>query len=174
MSNTELFFTIYNFGQQYPKLQFLMIFGAEYLIFVSFLFMLVLLFKGSLVDKKAAFITLIALGVAVILTKSIRLFYFEPRPFITYPIETLVELGRTASFPSTHTTTMAVLAFSYLFYRSKFAIFFIIAAILVGISRIFVGVHYPLDIIGGILVGLISVLISLQLKKIVRSKITQT
>lgn len=57
------------------------------------------------------------------------------------------------SFPSTH----AVLAFAFAYILSReeprFAKWFYLLAVFISLSRIYLGVHYPLDIIGGALVG---------------------
>lgn len=58
------------------------------------------------------------------------------------------------SFPSNHAANMfAVATFLSLVFRKYVWAFFAMAAI-VGYSRIYVGVHYPLDVLGGALVGL--------------------
>jgi len=65
----------------------------------------------------------------------------------------LVDFARSPSFPSSHaaniTAAMAVLGF---FYRKMAAVCLVIA-FLVGYSRIYVGVHYPLDVLAGSFIG---------------------
>ena len=58
------------------------------------------------------------------------------------------------SFPSSHAMNMFAQAalFSF-FYRKRAAWFFLFAAI-IGFSRIYVGVHYPLDVLGGAVFGM--------------------
>jgi len=67
----------------------------------------------------------------------------------------LVKKGGKYGFPSNHaaniSTAMAVLIF---FYR-KFKYIFISLAIIVSFSRIYVGVHYPIDVIAGIFIGIL-------------------
>jgi undecaprenyl-diphosphatase len=64
-------------------------------------------------------------------------------------------LGRktSASFPSSHAMNMFAQAtlFSF-FFRKKSAWFFLFAAI-IGFSRIYVGAHYPFDVLGGAIFG---------------------
>jgi len=57
------------------------------------------------------------------------------------------------SFPSDHTTFLFAIAWSFMLFRVRFWGLFLILAFLGGISRIYVGVHYPYDILGGIVVG---------------------
>ena len=69
------------------------------------------------------------------------------------------------SFPSGHTTTVFTFAFVLILYiphNGRRAIFIIIA-FLIGLSRIAVGVHWPLDILGGMLTGIVSAIIGLYL-----------
>lgn len=84
------------------------------------------------------------------------------RPFIDLNIMPLYqETG--FSFPSEHMAVFTAIAVSMFFINKKAGLVFFIIAILIGLSRIVIGVHYPIDIIGGFIIGII---ISLILKKI--------
>jgi len=78
------------------------------------------------------------------------------RPPRTYPeITTLVSLPHSSSFPSGHTTTSfacAVFLASTLRSRRAWALLIALAA-LIGLSRVYAGVHYPLDVVGGAALG---------------------
>ncbi len=142
----------------------LMIFGAEYVIYLTFILIILLAFKGGVKERKALILAVLSLPVAVIIIKIIHLFLVEPRPFITYDITPLITHKEDASFPSRHTSLVFAVAFAYLFYKSKWASFFLALAIWVSLSRIYVGVHFPLDILGGIITAFISVLLSWKIK----------
>lgn len=142
--------------------------GAEPLIYVILLLVLILGFKGNTFDKKAFLLTIIALPIAVLLIKMIHLFYFEPRPFVTFNFTPLVSEPANASFPSRHATIAATIAFAYFYFKSKWSLLLLPTALWVGISRVYVGVHYPLDILGGFLVGAISLIIALQIKNFLK------
>jgi undecaprenyl-diphosphatase len=59
------------------------------------------------------------------------------------------------SFPSGHTTTAIALAFVVGFVWPRlFPVFFVVGAV-VGLSRVPVGMHYPSDVFGGLVVGLL-------------------
>ncbi len=70
-------------------------------------------------------------------------------------VHLLVNCTKSFSFPSSHATNMftGTLILSYVYPRWKIALLFIAA--LVAYSRIYVGVHYPLDVAGGTVLGII-------------------
>lgn len=118
-------------------------------------FVLVALF--GLVEKRAALFMAESILVSGILS---RIFvYFLPRdrpsnlPF-SIPLE---DIHGSTSFPSGHTTTsFAIAAVAvYLLGKEKPLLASVIAlwAAMVGLSRIYVGVHYPLDTVAGALIG---------------------
>lgn len=139
-----------------------MIFGAEYVIYLTIIFMFILALKSGPKEKKALILALFSIPLAVILIKIIHLFIISPRPFGAY------EAG--ASFPSRHISLMAAFAFAYMSLRSKWALLFLSLMLWVGIARVYVGVHYPLDIMGGILVGIVSLLITWKVLRVLRAK----
>jgi undecaprenyl-diphosphatase len=59
------------------------------------------------------------------------------------------------SFPSSHAlTNMAVAVFFGMVFRSRRLLYILMGlAVLIGISRVYLGLHYPSDIVGGILIG---------------------
>lgn len=141
------------------------IFGATGAIYLIFLPTLVLGLKGGINEKRAFLLALLALPIAVLLIKIIHLFIFEPRPFVTFNFTPLVKETADASFPSRHATISALIAFSFTYFKSRWSIIFIPLMLWVGISRVYVGVHYPLDILGGFFVAVISIILALQIKK---------
>lgn len=163
MDNLGLFLFIFGVSGQSKYLDFIMILGAEYVIYLTLILIFVLAIKGKVSERKALIVTLFAFPVLVIIIKIIHLFFYEPRPFVTLDISPLVSHKDDASFPSRHTTVMSAIAFSYIYFKSKWFPIFVFLLVWVGISRVFVGVHYPFDIIGGMLVGVISGLIALKI-----------
>jgi undecaprenyl-diphosphatase len=57
------------------------------------------------------------------------------------------------SFPSSHAANMASTATWFSYHYKRYSWIFITIAVLVGYSRIYVGVHYPADVLGGAAVG---------------------
>ncbi len=62
---------------------------------------------------------------------------------------------RSFSFPSSHATNMFGLATLFAIFYPKRVIYFMTFASLIGFSRIYCGVHYPGDVLGGIVLGAI-------------------
>ncbi len=65
-------------------------------------------------------------------------------------------------FPSGHTTTVFALATAITYLWPKWSVFAWIFAILVGISRIVIGAHYPSDVMSGAVIGIFSILILIR------------
>ena len=86
------------------------------------------------------------------------------RPFIDLHITPLYkEVG--FSFPSEHMAVFTAIAVCMFFINKKAGYIFSFIAILVGLSRVIIGVHYPVDILGGAIVGLIMSLIFIEIFK---------
>lgn len=150
-------------------MNYLMIFAAEPLIYLMLIFLFIITLKGKIAERKAFILFLISLPILILLIKFIHLFYFEPRPYITNNTLPLINHTKAdASFPSRHASVAFIMALPYFYYKSRWAAILILLATWVGISRIYVGVHYPLDIIGGVIVGIFSNLISLKTVKLIK------
>lgn len=170
MANTTLFFQIFGLNKQWPILDQLMIFGATHLIYLTILIILLLGLKGKTADKKAFLTLLLAIPISILLIKVIHIFFMESRPFVTFHFLPVIAEKADASFPSRHATISAVIAFSYTYFKSKWTFPLIFVATWIGLSRIYVGVHYPLDIIGGFVTAATAVFIALRIKRLLNTR----
>ena len=133
-----------------------MIFCAEYLIFVLFLIIIFLYFTLKEKHKKNQLIIFAfsSIILAWILNHLISFIYFRPRPFVTHEdIFLLVQHTQDKSFPSDHTTIAFALGLNIYLFNKKIGILALVCAFFVAFSRIFSGIHYPLDIFGGIIMA---------------------
>ncbi len=168
MDNNSLFFMIFNLNGKSALLDKLMVFGADQVIYILILFIFILGFKGGIKEKKAFLLILLGVPVAILLIKGIHLFFFENRPFVTYHFTPFIKEAAGASFPSRHATISSVIAFSYIYFKSSWSLPFLFTAAWIGLSRIYTGVHYPIDIVGGTFVGIAALLISIKIKNLLR------
>lgn len=87
-------------------------------------------------------------------------FYYEARPFVALSnVHKLIYHSIDNSFPSDHAAISFAIAMLIYMYNKKIGIIFITSATLISFARVFSGVHYPLDIIVGTILGVISAVI---------------
>lgn len=172
MDNVSLFFLIFGLNNESQLADLLMIFGAEHLIFLMLILSFVFAVKGKIPERKSLLLFLVSFPILVLLIKFIHLFLFEPRPYITNDILPLITHQADASFPSRHASISFAMAFAFLYFKSKLGIPILLMASWVGISRVYVGVHYPLDILGGFVVGAVSLIIAKQIVKFLKIKLS--
>lgn len=171
MDNIAIFFLIFGLSNQHLMLDYLMIFGAEYVIYLTLLLIFIISIKGKVEERKSLILFLVSLPIIIVLIKIIHIFIFEQRPYVTEDIIPLISHKADASFPSRHTSVMAAIAFSYIFFKSRWYPLLLILNAWVGVARVYVGVHYPFDILGGFIVGLFSVILGRQVMKILKTKL---
>ena len=63
--------------------------------------------------------------------------------------------GSYESFPSGHALFFFAIGYMIYLYDKKWGYFFLFLAILMGVARVMVGMHYPLDILGGAIIGML-------------------
>lgn len=107
--------------------------------------------------RKVGIMTLGALALSTIIGDGIlKNLIRRPRPFLEVPeIHLLIEKPLSYSFPSGHTAAAFAAAGILATMLKKYRAYVIALALLIAFSRIYLFVHYPADIIGGIIVGLI-------------------
>jgi undecaprenyl-diphosphatase len=176
MFDYQIFKAVNDLAGRWVPLDWFGIFCAKYLIFVIFLFVVLpIIFYKSKKEKMERFVFAIRVflsGIfAYVLKLAMVLFYNRPRPFATHDVVQLVNRSADGSFPSSHAAVAFAVAFLVFLHNKKYGVAFIFLAFLVGLGRIYVGVHYPLDIMGGILVGGLSALVVEKISKSFRLKI---
>ncbi|MEO6907808.1 MAG: phosphatase PAP2 family protein [Abditibacteriaceae bacterium] len=84
-------------------------------------------------------------------------FFVDHRPFIDHHLTQLIPHAAGHSFPSDHVTATIAIAMGLLLFTPfrKWGAFVLVAALLIGFARVFCGVHYPIDIAGAILTGIL-------------------
>jgi undecaprenyl-diphosphatase len=113
---------------------------------------------GSLRPKLAAVSAGISAALGLAVNGLLGHVWYHARPFADHPRQTLqlVPHAPDNSFPSDHATVAFAVAFAVLFFHRRLGLLLVGGAVLVGVTRIFVGVHYPVDVAASALVGLAS------------------
>lgn len=150
----EAFYHIYQFGHNVEFIVKIAIFSAKKLIYWIPLHLILMWLLGTREKRKCAFNILFTVILGLIFSYFIGVFFDRPRPFIEGLVEPLILHRGSPSFPSNHALIFSIYIAHLRFFHYKF-IFFIglIFMILTCWARIFVGIHYPLDILGGIFLG---------------------
>lgn len=152
MLNEEIFIKINNLAGHYVWLDRLAIFFAVY---SGYILIAVLIYLWFVYRRSRRFIiasliaTIISRGV---LTTVIRFFYHHPRPFDVMSVHQLIsESGW--SFPSGHAAFFFALSVPIFWYNKKLGFVFFATSVFMGLARIYAGVHWPVDVVGGAILG---------------------
>ncbi len=119
--------------------------------------------------KKYFWITIKAFAAAglarLVIVNIIRHVLPRLRPFMVERVNLLIPPPDELSFPSGHAAFYFALSTVVYFYNKKAGIFFYISSLFIVIARIFVGIHWPSDILAGIIVGIFSGWLILRLSR---------
>ena len=96
--------------------------------------------KGKSIAKKM----IVVLVVTTILTQLIKIIVMRPRPYTELSNLILLDLGTDYSFPSGHTSTSTAMAYVLSCEYKRWILMLI--PVIVGFSRLYIGVHYPSDV----------------------------
>jgi len=159
--NIALFNSINQFAGQNQLLDYIFIIAAEGFPYFFIAFVIAVWFRSTEQSKRYLIGATLASVVGITINSLIAKVYFHPRPFMNDLGTTLVEHTANSSFPSDHTTFMFCIAISLLFYQTtrKMALGLTTLALIGGLSRVYIGVHFPFDIAGAFIVSALSALI---------------
>lgn len=129
----------------------LFIFGAQYLFILSFVIAGVYFLKQSReIKKKMAVFGIVSLiiiyGIALIAGN----LYNNPRPFVADHFTPLIAHASDNGFPSDHVLLVSAIAAILFFFHRKIGGALLLISVLVAISRVYVGVHHPIDVIASV------------------------
>lgn len=156
--DTQLFYLFNNLAGQSPFFDEVVVFFASWFPYILIALFLVLVWF-SVYEKRKKIEVLLVTGISsviagLILTPLIRFFYHHPRPFMVLPVHQLFT-DASWSFPSRHATLFFAMATAVYLYNKKWGIGFFVAAMFITVSRVIAGIHYPSDIAGGALIGIL-------------------
>ncbi len=120
----------------------------------------VLILIGSSYTRRMGLESLVALFFSQIIVHSLKRILTRERPYnIIEHLNTFGIVMKDYSFPSGHTAASFSIATTISLNIPRLAIFVFIIAMIVGISRIYLAVHYPTDVVAGIILGIIPALL---------------
>lgn len=165
--NISIFYFLHSFAFQYQWLDSLIWFFAVPFIYIVIAIVAVYFLVNYDLLKTRNITTLIkgkgkdifkiffSAGLAYAVAYVLKIVIHTDRPFISLSnIHSLfIETGY--AFPSGHSATIAALAMAVYFKNKKLGYICMVAALLIGLARITAGVHFPVDIIGGYIIGLL-------------------
>jgi len=144
-------------------------FLAVYLIYSLPVILLIAWFQVKDKSKRIALVmSMVSLVVANFgLNKIIAGLWYRPRPDLSVVGLKEVFFHRPDfSFPSDHAAALFAITFTlYLFGWKKAANWFLLYSLVITFARVVIGVHFPLDIVGGAAVGFVASYLVFLLKK---------
>ncbi len=149
----RLFIAVNGLAGHHRPIDWVMIASAKYLPVIFALALVALWLTWRARNQRGAFLAgasaLIALGIGQLVGKA----FPRPRPFVYHHVTMLISRSADTSFPSDHATLgFAVAAMVWTFNR-KAGAGLTVLAVLLAFSRVFVGAHYPFDVLGGAVLG---------------------
>lgn len=127
---------------------------------------MVLFIKKNNNIGKWGIVLLLSLAIsAIIVNIGIKPYVARLRPFDRLMLDIIINKPLDYSFPSGHTTAAFVAAVVFLYMNRKIGLFMIVFAILMGISRMYLLVHFPSDVICGAIIGSVTSIIVCEIFK---------
>lgn len=137
---------------------------AHDLVYLFLLIFAIAWFRGSYEVKTGIIKAFIFTAITLLMSEVLSAVLNTPRPFVMDVGRTLIEHAPTGSFPSNHMSIFSGIAFAYYFSPQRdLGRILIWTAWLVAWSRVYVGVHFPINMLGAFLMAIIVNLAGLPL-----------
>ncbi len=130
----------------------LVIFSAKYLFLLS-IGLALIMFVTSQHKKDLLKLSLLTFPLSFILAKLASLIFYNPRPFVVENIQPLIPHGANNGFPSGHTLLAMTIAAVIFNFNKRLGLILMIVGLIVGISRVLVKVHHPVDILASTVIA---------------------
>lgn len=150
-------------------MNFIAIFSAQYLIFIIVAIGIAFFLHRPSQEKKELLVfAFITLPIIFIVSRICAALYFNPRPFVNNQFLALIPHEANNGFPSDHTLLSSAVAMIIWHFNKKIGLLLIFLALIVGLARVYVGVHHYLDIFTSLAISFVSIIL---IEKIIWTKI---
>jgi undecaprenyl-diphosphatase len=158
--NIEGFRMINDLGKQYTFLNPGFVGIAEYTLYVVIVFALLFGLSKNGRNRLMVLCSLLTIAFAELLGRLAGLLHTNQQPFAELDaVNKLIEKAVDNSFPSDHTILMFSFCVTFWLFKRGWSFLWVLLAALVGVSRIWVGVHYPGDVLVGAFVSFAAAII---------------
>lgn len=139
---------------------------AKYLVYLFPLYLALSWFRFDHCRRQALIQAVVTACVAIFISWLIAKFWFMPRPFVVGIGQQFLEHKPTASFPSNHLSFIWGICAGLFTYKAtrKAAIYLALIGLPVAWARVFMGVHWPLDMAGALLNAIFAAFICIPVK----------
>lgn len=135
-------------------LDYFFIFGAKYLFVLVLLIALIAFWRADRSLQRQLFILcLVSFPLVFMVARITSGFYYNPRPFVVGNFTPLVAHAPDNGFPSDHLLLLSSVSILFYLLRRKISYWLIAITALVAVSRVYVGVHHTLDILGSVVIS---------------------
>lgn len=160
MSVTHLdynwFHAINGLAGKWPAADLLMKFLAEHAVYVICIGMVIYWFTQKRMNRPMVVQAFVSAFLAFGIGSIISHVFSRDRPFVTHSVTQLIPHAADASFPSDHAIGAFVIAVTIVRFHKRTGLIWLLLASGIAFSRVWAGVHYPLDVAAGAAIGGIS------------------
>lgn len=125
-------------------------------------------------NRAGLIVTALAAAAALGINQLLGLLWYEPRPFMLHVGRTLMAHAPDNSFPSDHATLMLTVAFGLMTTRAapRWGMTVLFAGLAVAWSRLYLGVHFPIDMAASAIIAIACACVAVQLVRPVERWLT--
>lgn len=158
--NLEFFRLINDLANKNTIIDKIMIFFSKDMPYIFMAATAIIFILGIMNNKieyrKVALNTIVLTTINLVLSFIVGSIYYVDRPFVHNKVNLLFQHTADASFPSDHATGTMSIALGLKNYNKLLSVILTILSVIVGFSRVYVGHHYPFDIIGAYIIVFIT------------------
>lgn len=125
------------------------------------------------VDRVGAVAAVVAAAGALGVNQLISAAWNRPRPYAAHSaVNVLLDRSSDPSFPSDHAAAAFAIAVVAVLVCRRLGLLALLLAVLISYARVYVGLHYPGDVLGGAAVGLVVAVVVMRPLRVVPEKLT--